>query len=65
MRDEPDDIFDRQEGSEAIMYNNVAFFGQHYFHNVDRSEAKVDIMKIMLTKKSDHYCHSVTNFFRP
>ena len=36
----------------------VTFFGQHYFHNVDLRFASVNIMKIMLTKKSDTIVHS-------
>ena len=37
----------------------VTFFGQHYFHNVDLRFASVNIMKIMLTKKSDTIVHNV------
>ena len=40
----------------------VTFFGQHYFHNVDLRFASVNIMKIMLTKKSDTIVHSVQIF---
>ena len=40
----------------------VTFFGQHYFHNVDLRFASVNIMKIMLTKKSDTIVHSVMFF---
>ena len=36
----------------------VTFFGQHYFHNVDLRFAPVNIMKIMLTKKSDTIVHN-------
>ena len=36
----------------------VTFFGQHYFHNVDLRFAPVNIMKIMLTKKSDIIVHN-------
>ena len=31
----------------------VTIFGQHYFHNVDLRYASINIMEIMLTKKSD------------
>ena len=37
----------------------VTFFGQHYFHNVDLRFASVNIMKIMLTKKSDTIVQNV------
>ena len=39
----------------------VTFFGQHYFHNVDLRFAPVNIMKIMLIKKSDTIVHSWKN----
>ena len=39
-----------QKNLHDIMGKNVRNFGQHYFHNVDLSEAKIHIIKIMLTK---------------
>ena len=33
----------------GIMGKNAVNIGQHYFHNEDLSEAKIHIMKIMLT----------------
>ena len=34
---------------KIIMGKNAVNIGQHYFHNEDLSEAKIHIMKIMLT----------------
>ena len=40
----------------------VTIFGQHYFHNVDLRYASINIMEIMLTKKSDIIVHSFSLF---
>ena len=38
-----------QKNFHVIMGKNAVNIGQHYFHNEDLSEAKIHIMKIMLT----------------
>ena len=42
----------------------VTIFGQHYFHNVDLRYASINIMEIMLTKKSDIIVHNSISFFK-
>mgnify|MGYP003325868663 CR=1 FL=1 len=46
------------------MWKNVVNIGQHYFHNGNLSEAKMPIMKIMLTDIHDHYIHNVVKILR-
>ena len=41
------------------MGKNAVNIGQNYFHNVDLSEAKILIMKIIWTDIHGHYSHNV------
>ena len=41
------------------MGKNAVNIGQNYFHNEDLSEAKILIMKIILTDIHGHYSHNV------
>ena len=45
------------------MWNSVVNIDQHYFHNVSLSEAKMNIMKIMLINIDDHYFHNYPKIF--
>ena len=45
------------------MGKNAVNIGQNYFHNVDLSEAKILIMKIIWTDIHGHYSHNVVKIF--
>ena len=45
------------------MGKNAVNIGQNYFHNEDLSEAKILIMKIILTDIHGHYSHNVVKIF--
>ena len=42
-------ISEKNSKNVSILGKNAVNIGQHYFHNEDLSEAKIHIMKIMLT----------------